>query len=209
MEHKDNKGNKGLLGPGSIQWMTAGSGIVHSEMPKQEDGLMHGFQMWINLPSHLKMMQPRYQDIEQKDIPTIVSEDGSKVRIMAGEYKNQTGPVKGIVTNPTYLDVTLSPGASFTEQIPIGHTTFVYVYEGSGYFGPQDNQKQVSITQLGIFSAEDSQTKVDIVAGTEGVKFLLAAAAPINEPIARYGPFVMNTQEEIDQAFDDYYNNRF
>jgi len=215
MEHKDNKGNKGLLTPGSVQWMTAGRGIVHSEMPKQEDGLMHGFQLWINLPASHKMNEPRYQDIEPKNIPIVViSQDGSggsdgKVRVIAGSYKDQTGPVQGIVTNPTLLDVELAPGQSFTEAIPIGHTCFTYVYSGSATFDPEGNTKSVKESQLAVLEDNNTQDKVQVVAGPEGAKFLLVAAKPIKEPIARYGPFVMNTQQEIRDAFRDYQMGRF
>ncbi|KAF2078116.1 hypothetical protein CYY_000587 [Polysphondylium violaceum] len=208
MEHQDHKGNKGLLTPGSVQWMTAGKGIIHSEMPKQEDGLMHGCQLWLNLPREFKMMEPRYQDISPEKIPNI-EENGNKIRIIAGEYKNITGPVEGVVTNPTLLDVELAPGQSFTEAIPIGHTAFVYVIRGSATFGQDDESKLVKSSQLAVLEDQDTRNNVQAVAGPEGVKFLLAAAKPIKEPIARYGPFVMNTQQEIQQAFRDYQSGKF
>jgi len=210
MEHKDNKGNKGLLGPGSVQWMTAGKGIVHSEMPKQDKGLMHGFQLWVNLPASDKMNEPRYQDIPAKAIPKVTNEDGSKIRVISGEYKDKIGPVQGIVTNPTFLDVDLTPGAKFTELIPEGHTSFVYVIKGSGRFGPIQNSKQVKMQQLAVLDTANGRDSIDVLADDEeGVRFLLVAAKPLNEPIARYGPFVMNTEAEIQQAIKDYKSGNF
>ncbi|KAF2075851.1 hypothetical protein CYY_002837 [Polysphondylium violaceum] len=209
MEHKDNKGNKGLLKPGSVQWMTAGRGIVHSEMPKQNKGLIHGFQLWCNLGAKNKMMEPRYQDIPAKNIPQVLEEDGSKVKVIAGQYKDKTGPVEGILTNPTYLDVELTAGSKFTELIPEGHTSFVYVIQGGGRFGPIQNSKQVKTHQLAILETSQGRDSIDVLADDEGCRFLLLAAMPLNEPIARYGPFVMNTEAEIQQAIKDYQTGKF
>ncbi|EGC38609.1 hypothetical protein DICPUDRAFT_148704 [Dictyostelium purpureum] len=208
MEHKDHKGNQGMLKPGSVQWMTAGKGIIHSEMPKQSNGLLHGFQLWVNLRKADKMIEPRYQDIPAKHIPEIPEEGGGKTRVIAGSYKGVTGPVQGIKTDPLYLDVKLAPGSLFSENIPVGHNAFVYVFEGSGRFGPKNNSKEIKTSQIGVLQVQGD--KIDVISGEpNGVRFLLVAAAPINEPIARYGPFVMNTQQEINQAFDDYRNGRF
>ncbi|EGG16777.1 pirin family protein [Cavenderia fasciculata] len=205
MEHQDHKGNKGLLTPGSIQWMTAGRGIIHSEMPKQENGLMHGFQLWVNLPSKLKMMEPRYQDIPPSDVP-VLKEQGVTVKVLAGKYHGQEGPVSGIITNPLYLDVELAAGATFSEEIPVGHSSFAYVFQGDASFGPKDNQKQVNTSHAAVLDGNAGQTHIDVTAGDKGARFILIAAAPINEKVCRYGPFVMTTNEEINQAFDDYHS---
>eukprot|EP01132_Coremiostelium_polycephalum_P006685 gene6685-8270_t len=209
MEHKDHKGNKGLLTSGSVQWMTAGKGIIHSEMPKQVDGLMWGFQLWVNLPAANKMMEPRYQDIPPKSIPVVDDGQGNKIKVIAGKYKETEGPVSGIITKPLYLDVDLAPGASFSEEIPSTHTAFAYVFKGSGKFGPKSNLKELKLSQMGVLEANNNQDRIEVIAGEEGVRFLLVAGLPLNEPIARYGPFVMNTQAEIQQAFRDYQSGRF
>jgi len=205
MEHKDHKGNKGNLVAGSVQWMTAGRGIIHSEMPKQENGLMWGFQLWVNLPAKDKMCAPRYQDIPPQNIPE-VTKDGIKVRVIAGEYDGVAGAVKGIATNPTYLDVTLPKGFSFKQSIPQGHTVFAYVFEGEGSFGPNETAQKVPLSHLAVF--EDGEF-VEAQANNSDCRFLLVSGKPLNEPIARRGPFVMNTREELQQAFMDYQMGRF
>jgi redox-sensitive bicupin YhaK (pirin superfamily) len=198
MEHADHAGNRGLLTGGGAQWMTAGRGIVHSETPKQDDGLMWGFQLWVNLPAAQKMAAPRYQDIEPAAIPEVKIEGGS-VRVIAGTFEGHTGPVQGIVTDPTYLDVRLDAAGRFETSIPEGHTAFVYAYEGRGFVGGTAvPQKTLAVLSTGsTISAEASEA---------GFRFLCIAAQPLREPIARYGPFVMNTREEIMQAFEDYRN---
>ena len=202
MRHGDNKGNVGLLGPGSVQWMTAGRGIVHSEMPEQEDGLMQGFQLWVNLPAKDKMTAPRYQDIDPKDIPSLTLENGVTVKVIAGEVGGTKGAVDTGVTEPTYLDVVLPKGASFTHGIKQGHNAFVYVYDGSASVGDHALMK----TELGILTDGDN---VEIVAGKDGARALIVAGKPLGEPVARHGPFVMNTMSEIRQAAEDYLAGKF
>jgi len=203
MEHRDHAGNRGLLGPGSIQWMTAGRGIIHSEMPRQQDGLMWGFQLWVNLPASHKMTAPRYQDIPSNRVST-ATVDGATVRVLAGESLGLHGPVVGIVTEPLYLDVALAPGASFRQVLPPEHSAFVYVFEGEARVGePASPLKRGSLAVLG---PGDS---VLVSAGDAPARLLLLAARPLKEPIARYGPFVMNTRAEIAQAFQDLQNGTF
>ena len=201
MEHADHAGNRGLLSGGGAQWMTAGRGIIHSETPKQEDGLMWGFQLWVNLPAKHKMTAPRYQDIDPGAIPEVKIEGGS-VRVVAGNFGGATGPVQGIVTDPVYLDVRLEPRGEFEAGMPEGHTALLYTYEGGGLVG----DAPLSPKTLAVLSSGDV---IHVTSGEPGVRFLCIAARPLNEPIARYGPFVMNTREEIHQAFDDFRNGRF
>ncbi len=202
MEHGDHLGNKGRLVAGSVQWMTAGRGIVHSEMPKQEDGLMWGFQLWINLPASHKMIPPRYQDIPPEHVPEVRRDDGAVVRVVAGAHAGVAGAVTGIATSPIYLDVRLPAGAAFAQHVTAGHASFAYVYEGAGTLGG----RALARGQLGVLSDGD---RVEARAGEAGLRFILLAARPINEPVARYGPFVMNTREELIQAFDDFRSGRF
>lgn len=197
MEHRDHKGNTGNLRAGSVQWMTAGRGIIHSEMPKQERGLMWGFQLWVNLPAKDKMCPPRYQDIPPEKVPEVTRPDGARIRVIAGESSGVRGAVSGIATNPLYLDVFLPPGARFEQAVPPAHTAFCYVFEGIGQVGG----RQLAAGQLGVLSEGDT---VVTTTAEEKVRFLLIAAAPLREPMARYGPFVMTTQAELRQAFVDY-----
>ena len=200
MEHADHAGNRGLLVGGGAQWMTAGRGIIHSETPKQENGLMWGFQLWVNLPAASKMTAPRYQDIDPSAISEVKIEGGS-VRVIAGTFQGATGPVQGIVTDPVYLDVRLDASGRFETAIPEAHTAFVYAYQGQGSVGATP----LGPKTLGVLSKGDR-----IVAGAadSDFRFLCIAARPLGEPIARYGPFVMNTREEIHQAFEDFRNGR-
>lgn len=200
MEHADHAGNRGLLTSGGAQWMTAGRGIIHSETPRQEDGLMWGFQLWVNLPAAQKMAAPRYQDIDPGSIPEVEIEQGV-VRVIAGTFGGVTGPVQGIVTEPVYLDVRLKASGRFETNVPKGHTAFVYAYEGEGTVGG----RAVAPKSLGILSRGET---IRGAATGPGFRFLCIAARPLNEPVARYGPFVMNTREEIHQAFDDFRNGR-
>jgi redox-sensitive bicupin YhaK (pirin superfamily) len=201
MEHQDSLGNHGHLGPGSAQWMTAGHGILHSEMPQQERGLMWGFQLWVNLPKARKLVVPRYQDLAPSRIPE-VEHDGAHVRLVAGELAGRTGPVNGIVTAPTMLDVKLAKGERFTHRLPGGHTAFAYVLEGGIQVGR--SRRPVGPSELAVLG----KGEIASFEAPEGGRFLLVAAAPIGEPIARYGPFVMNTDQEIKQAVADYRSGR-
>jgi len=205
MKHGDNQGNTGLLGPGSVQWMTAGRGIVHSEMPQQEDGLMWGFQLWVNLPASDKMTAPRYQDIQGHEIPEIDVTAGVKARIIAGELAGVGGGVSGIATEPVYYDLHFEPGASLNVPVPEEHNAFVYVYDGKVRVGAEDTQAVVERGELALLSHGES---IELVAPSEPSRLILVAGRPLNEPIARYGPFVMNTKEELRQAFIDYQSGR-
>jgi len=209
MEHRDHKGNHGLLTAGSIQWMTAGRGIIHSEMPKQDNGLMWGFQLWVNLPAKDKMCEPRYQDIPPADVPTVSTKDGATIKVLAGTVENVTGPVKGVVTNPTYIDVTIAPGGHYAHSLPKAHSAFVYVFDGEGVFGPKENATTIGISQIGVFNEGDIIEARASEGATKPFRFLLVAAQPLKEPIARRGPFVMNTREELMQAFTDYQTGKF
>jgi redox-sensitive bicupin YhaK (pirin superfamily) len=201
MRHGDNQGNSGLLVPGSVQWMTAGRGIVHSEMPEQENGLMWGFQLWVNLPAKDKMTAPRYQDIAPERIPQVELAGGACVRVIAGEFNGVTGPVQAPTTEPLYLDILLPDGASLEAATPFGHNAFVYVYEGEMRCGDE----VVTRGELAVLSAG---SYVELAAGKKA-RAILVAGRPLNEPVARHGPFVMNTPEQIRDAFMDYQSGRF
>lgn len=204
MRHRDNQGNSGLLGPGSVQWMTAGRGIVHSEMPEQEEGLMRGFQLWVNLPASDKMTEPRYQDIGARDIPDVELENGARVRVLSGKFDDVTGPVAGVAVQPLYLDVELPAGTSLSPVMPPDHTAFLYVFEGDLVAGATG--EAVRKHELAVLGTGD---EVPLVAGDDGARTILVAGRPIGEPVARYGPFVMNTREELQQAFADFSAGRF
>ena len=205
MEHRDHAGNRGELVPGSVQWMTAGRGIVHSEMPRQRDGLMWGFQLWVNLPARDKMIAPRYQDIAPERIPEAALAEGVTARVIAGEVGGVRGPVEGIATEPLYLDVHLSPDATVELPLTLGHNAFAYVYDGRATLGPASSAREVGAGQLAVLSDGDA---LRAATGSVAARLLLLAARPLHEPISRYGPFVMNTREEIMQAVDDYRNGR-
>ena len=204
MQHADNKGNAGLLGPGSVQWMTAGRGIVHSEMPQQENGLMWGFQLWVNLPAADKMCEPRYQDIPASDVPAVEIGAGATVKIIAGELEGIEGPVIDVTTEPLYLDVHADKDVRMSIPVPISHNAFVYVYEGSVSVSAEGSQS-IARGEIALLGAGDQLT----VAAVEKARFILVAGRPLHEPIARYGPFVMNTEEEIKQAILDRQAGRF
>jgi quercetin 2,3-dioxygenase len=206
MEHRDHAGNRGFLQPGSVQWMTAGRGIVHSEMPRQQDGLMWGFQLWVNLPAAHKMDPPRYQDIPPGDVPERTP-DGARVRVIAGESGGIRGPVRGIVTEPLYLDIAVPARGRFEHTVPAGHNALVYVFEGEGQVGldADGRGRLLSAGRLGVLADGDA---VAVRAGESGLRLLLIAGRPIGEPIERYGPFVMNTREEIRQAVTDFQSGR-
>jgi len=202
--HHDSLGNHGTIGGGDVQWMTAGGGIMHEEMPEPYEGKMEGFQLWVNLPAKLKMTAPRYQDIQSADIPEIELTGGAKVRLIAGHYGTSSGAVTDIYADPTYLDVTLPPETSFSHSIPTGHAVFAYLFRGNGMFG--DSSVTVKSPQLVIFG--DGEI-VNVKATAEEARFLLVSGLPLGEPIARYGPFVMNTREEINQALMELRNGTF
>ena len=205
MRHRDNHGNSGLLESGSVQWMTAGRGIVHSEMPEQEHGLMRGFQLWVNLAAKDKMIEPRYQDIAPEKIPTVQPAPGVTVRVVAGDLFGVTGPVSGIAIAPVYLNVALEPGAKLSVPLPEGHSAFAYVFEGEA---AQVGSETLGLRELGVLSPGD-QVELSISADAPAARVLLVAGRPLNEQVARYGPFVMNTPEQIVQAMQDYQAGRF
>lgn len=208
MLHEDHLGNQGHLKTGGVQWMTAGRGIIHSEMPQQVSGAMRGFQLWINLPAKEKMKPAGYQDIQEESIPKVSLENGGWVKVIAGTYQNQgqtiTGPIHGISTAPVFLDVHLSSNAEFEYPLAKELNAFVYAYEGGLEIG---NPLKSAPKQAAIILGEGDQLKLK--AGIEGAQFIVLAALPLGEPIVQYGPFVMNTRAEIEQAIDDYQNNRF
>jgi len=208
VNHKDSMGNSGSIGPGDIQWMTAGGGIMHEEMPQRSPGGMVGFQLWVNLPASLKMTTPRYQDIASDQIPAVKREDGVNIRVIAGEVDGVRGAVSEIYADPAYLDVSIPTNGSFSHPVEKGHTAFAYVFEGRGFFGTPETAPENSVSQPGLVVLSDGDY-IQASAASEPVRFLLVSGKPLNEPIARYGPFVMNTQEEIQQALEDLRNGTF
>jgi len=224
VEHGDSLGNKGKMGAGDVQWMTAGSGILHQEMPKGDpQGRMHGFQLWANLPSHLKMTDPRYQDIPAKEIPEIVDDDGTRVRVITGEFWGRKGPVEGLAADPRYLDIFVPPGKRKTLPVEVTRHAFAYVFEGSGTFGGASApfgvltekegangetlvREQTGNRSLVVFDRGD---EVTVQAGEQGIRFLLVSGKPIEEPVAWYGPIVMNTKAELQQAVSELQNGTF
>ena len=204
MRHKDNAGNEGVIEPGGVQWMTAGRGIVHSEMPEQEDGLLRGFQLWVNLPARAKMTAPGYQEYPPEGVPLEERADGTRVRVIAGTTSEGTeGAVRNDWVRPTYLDVTLPAGGRFEQAVGANDNAFLFVIEGRLRVGETDNR--LERRRLGILGPGATIR----VASDEGARFLLVSAQPLREPVARGGPFVMNTKDEIIQAFEDYRHNRF
>ena len=196
VKHRDSLGHSGTVGTGDVQWMTAGSGIMHEEMPQLRGGHLSGFQLWVNLPAKLKMTQPRYQEISAAQISEVRRQDGSKVKVIAGVFDGTSGPVTGVAADPAYLDISLPAGVSFNHAIPRGHTAFAYIFEGESLFG----DKSVDAPNLVVLSDGDS---LNVRAGKKGARFLLISGKPLGEPVARYGPFVMNTEGEIRQALLD------
>jgi hypothetical protein len=207
MRHQDNAGNEGVIEPGGIQWMTAGRGIVHSEMPEQQDGLLEGFQLWINLPGSHKMTTPAYQEHGDAGIP-VETRAGASVRVISGTTSlGTTGPVTQPLTQPLYLDVSLDPGVSFEETLPGGHNAFVYLIAGDITLPDQNGDKlTMQRDQLAVLGQGDG---LRLQGGEQASRFLLVAGKPLNEPIARAGPFVMNTEAELRQAFSDYQSGQF
>lgn len=209
VDHKDSLGNSGTIGAGDLQWMTAGSGILHEEMPKPADGKMYGFQLWVNLPASLKMTRPRYREVSSGSIPRVERKDGVRIGVIAGEVDGVQGAVREIYADPVYLDVRLPAEGSFTHPVPAGHNAFAYLFEGEAEFGAspgKDGAGSGSATRLAVFGEGDS---VEARAGRAPARFLLLSGKPLNEPIARYGPFVMNTRKEIEQALADLRSGTF
>jgi redox-sensitive bicupin YhaK (pirin superfamily) len=223
VEHGDSMGNKGIIDSGDVQWMTAGSGIIHQEMPKgQKDGLMWGFQLWANLPASYKMMDPRYREVKRNQIPEIVLDQGVKVKIICGEVKGVKGPVQDIVIDPEYLDITVPPKSNFTHTVKRGHTVFAYVIEGKGYFDQGRDTYAYEVEGANYFDFKrdclmgpenlilfDEGDEVAISTEDKPVRFLFVSGKPIGEPVAWYGPIVMNTQEELRIAFEEYQDGTF
>jgi quercetin 2,3-dioxygenase len=204
VRHKDSLGNSGTIGAGDVQWMTSGSGIMHEEMPQVNPNRMEGFQLWVNLPARLKMTAPRYQGVLAESIPALMRPGGVSVHIIAGTVDGVSGPVKDIAADPLYLDVTIPQGASFNLAVERGHTVFAYVFEGEGHFGPE--RTEAYAPRLVVFGDGND---VEVHSSGKGVRFILAAGKPLHEPIARYGPFVMNTSAEIEQALSDLRSGTF
>jgi redox-sensitive bicupin YhaK (pirin superfamily) len=223
VEHGDSMGNKGVIHPGDIQWMTAGSGIIHQEMPKgQKDGLMWGFQLWANLPASHKMMNPRYRDVRSDQIPELTLAKGVKVKVICGEVNGMKGPVRDIMIDPQYLDITIPPKSTFKYPVKKGHTVFAYVIEGEAYFDEGRDSYAYEAEGANYFDFKrecligpenlviyDDGTEVIISTDNKQVRFLFISGKPIKEPVAWYGPIVMNTQEELRVAFEEYQNGTF
>ena len=224
VDHGDSLGNQGSLGAGDVQWMTAGSGILHQEMPKGDpQGRMHGFQLWANLPASLKMTTPRYQDVTGADIPEVVDDDGTRVRVVCGDFWGKSGPVDGVAANPRYLDVFVPPGVRKRLQVETVRNAFAYVFEGSGAFRDASEPRQVQTDRVGPdvgralpgppSTAADVENRTLVVfdrgdevvvqAGDHGIRFLLVSGQPIEEPVAWHGPIVMNTEDELRQAYTE------
>jgi len=204
IRHADNHGHSGLLRAGSVQWMTAGRGIVHSEMPEQENGLMWGFQLWVDLPAAEKMTVPRYQEFEPEAVPIIDQPGGARLRVVAGKIGAIEGPVRGIATDPRFIDVALAPGGSFALDLPPEHNAFVYPFDGEAQIG-----EAASPVSRGTLAVLGPGERIVLKGGAAPARLLLAAARPLDQPVARYGPFVMNTPEQIRQAIADYNAGRF
>ncbi|MCW9012318.1 MAG: pirin family protein [Gammaproteobacteria bacterium] len=202
MEHKDSMGNTGKLGPGGAQWMKAASGVIHSEMPKQENGLMRGFQLWINLPAANKMDTPEYQEYRSGDFPVVETPDYS-VKVLIGHFGDAAAPIVDNITDVSYFDVKLNAGKHFQHTLPAEHNSFLYIFEGDGQF----NRQNIATNTFIELGTEDNTP--DFIAGEHGARFLLVSGKPINEPVVQYGPFVMNSKQEIDQAMQDYQSNNF
>jgi redox-sensitive bicupin YhaK (pirin superfamily) len=205
VEHGDSMENKGVIKSGDVQWMTAGRGIIHQEMPKSDTGLMWGFQLWANLPASKKMMEPRYQEVKVDEIPEVAVNENVRIKVICGEVRGTKGPVRDIVIDPEYLDISIAKNSEYEHDVKSGHKVFAYVLEGKGNFD-LDEKKSIGKEHLVIFEDGD---RVKIKSGDEGIRFLLISGKPIGEPVAWYGPIVMNTQEELDLAFEEYRKGTF
>ena len=199
MRHRDSSGNEGLLTTGGVQWMTAGRGVIHSEMPEQEEGMMSGFQLWLNLPAKDKMRAPWYRDFNGDEVPVFTTENGAQVKVIAGASHGVAGAVQREITEPIYIDVDLPAGASFSQALPDGHNAFIFAYRGAVRVGDKD----VASGKMAILANKAGADGVNIHA-TDASRFILVAGKPLNEPIAQYGPFVMNTQAEVFAAVEDF-----
>jgi len=204
LEHKDHVGNHGILESGSVQWMTAGRGIVHSEMPMQVEGLLWGFQLWINLPANKKMCEPRYQDIPAQQIPKKDLDNGSQVRVIAGTFEEFKGPVEGIITNPLFLDIQIPANKELTVPLPPDHNAICYLFDGSAHIGVTNTSRGQPIGEKHLAVLESNGDELRIETDKTPARLLIISATPIKEPICRAGPFVMNTRQEILQAFEDF-----
>jgi len=202
MRHEDSTGETGILSSGSVQWMSAGKGVVHSEMPMQEEGAMRGFQLWVNLPASHKMMEPRYQNIDAEQIPVLTLEGGGYIKVIAGTVEGLQGPVSGIITDPEYFDIYLAANQEYTHTLDQAHSVFTYPFEGAIDFGS-------GLVQRGNVVTYGPGDTIRAVAGKEGGRYLFLTAKPISEPVFRGGPFVMNTREQVQQAFSDYESGKF
>jgi len=223
VSHGDSLGNRGVLGAGDVQWMTAGSGILHQEMPEGDGkGRMHGFQLWSNLPASLKMTKPRYQDVSSRDIPVITDDDGTSVRVICGDFWGKKGPVDGIASEPRYIDVSVPPGRRKTLPVETSRNAFAYVFEGKGRFQDASRPLPVRTENAGSGAGDafpeagnrslvlfDSGDEVTVEAGGDGIRFLLVSGKPLEEPVAWYGPIVMNTEEELRQAYAELRDGTF
>jgi len=215
VEHGDSLGNRGSLGAGDIQWMTAGSGILHQEMPQGDpQGRMHGFQLWANLPSSLKMTAPRYQDVPGRDVPEVTDDDGTQVKVVCGSFWGKKGPVDGVAADPRYLDIFVPPGQRKRLEVEVSRHAFAYIFQGSGTFRDASDPRAVQTDMVGGATRPDfignrslvlfdRGDEVTVQAGDEGIRFLLVSGTPIEEPVAWYGPIVMNTRAELQQAYDE------
>ncbi|MEA9794242.1 hypothetical protein GGR75_000805 [Xanthomonas campestris] len=206
MRHKDNHGNEGLLTPGSVQWMTAGRGLIHSEMPEQEFGRMRGFQLWVNLPARDKMSDPKYQEYAPDKIPVAHPAAGVTVKVIAGAVGDVHGPIVQPATEPVYLDIALTPDTSWDYLLPAGHNAFAYAFEGAATVGEGEGARPLPAQELAVLGGGE---RLRLQAGAAGARLILVAGRPINEPVMRHGPFVMNTKQELMQAFVDFQEGRF
>ncbi|WP_408950509.1 pirin family protein [Lysobacter sp. Hz 25] len=206
MRHRDNHGNEGVLVPGSVQWMTAGRGLVHSEMPEQEAGRMRGFQLWVNLPASEKMTEPKYQEFAPDRIVQLRPADGVEVKLIAGRVGEVSGPIAQPATDPVYLDIALDADAQWEYELPEGHNAFVYVYEGGIAVGDGEDAREIDAQELAVLSGGHLLKLRD---SGRGSRLIVVAGRPLREPVARYGPFVMNTKQEVMQAFVDFQEGKF
>jgi quercetin 2,3-dioxygenase len=211
MRHRDNHGNEGVLVPGSVQWMTAGRGLVHSEMPEQQQGRMRGFQLWLNLPAREKMTAPKYQEFGPERIPIASPAKGVTAKVIAGNVAGVAGPIFQPATDPTYLDVSLEPGATFVQALPLDYAAFLYVFEGEVQVGAGAGASTVRTHELAVLGEGEEIRLNGVSAGADGktARAILVAGRPLREPVAKYGPFVMNTREELQQAFVDFQSGKF